>query len=955
MHHLSIDIETYCSVDLKKCGLYRYVQSADLEILLFAYSLDHQPVQVIDLAQGEPLPDEILKMLADETVVKHAYNAAFEINCLAKFYAISNPTSWRCTMAHGLYCGYPAGLERISKAMGLASDKAKMDIGKALIRYFSIPCKPTKVNSGRTRNLPRHDPAKWELFKTYCGQDVVAEMTVEDRLAKYPMPAAEQRLWELDLKTNQLGVRIDTDLVDGAIDCAEEKTKELMAEATSISRLDNPNSAAQLKAWLAEEGVETSDLTKKTVKDLLAQVDLGPAKRILEIRQELAKTSVKKYEAMRSAVCDDDRVRGLLQYYGANRSGRWAGRLVQVQNLPRNYLDDLAQAREWVKCRNSAMLELVYGSVSDTLSQLIRTAFVPSDDHIFLVADFSAIEARVIAWLAGEEWRLEVFRTHGKIYEASASQMFHVPIDRIVKGNPEYALRQKGKIAELALGYQGASGALMAMGALDMGLEESELPGIVTRWRRANPKIVSMWRAIEDATKKVLRTGEPQTLHRVTIAREIDVANDQDFLTIQLPSGRKLYYVQPVLVEDKIKYHAIEQGKSTWGPVDTYGGKLVENCLSGDTLVLTNEGWVRLDRVTKEQEVWDGTQWVRHEGLIAKGKQEVISVDGIRMTPDHKIYTQGGWSCASQSEKYSRYAVRLPDGSVIRRVKRQKITVDHPLRSLWENVQNVGRRVLKRQTEILRMYATQADRPGQHYAWAVASPVVSRLAINERTLSAPYSSGLAKLWRTRNQGLRPLAGKLREFLGRHGSRLSPRVDDRPYRCKWRLQHDELSLGQRQSSVEEQTEQSTDKHTVGRDDRCGSGRKIWHWRNHTIVPAERRMPGKYVVCKTGRYKQVYDLRNAGPKHCFTVLSDHGPILVHNCTQAIARDCLAVSLLRLADKGYNVVFHVHDEAIVEAPADGADVKEVCKIMGAPISWAPGLPLRADGFSSNFYKKE
>lgn len=333
-HHLSIDIETYCSVDLKKCGLYRYVQSADLEILLFAYSLDHQPVQVIDLAQGEPLPDEILKMLADETVVKHAYNAAFEINCLAKFYAISNPTSWRCTMAHGLYCGYPAGLERISKAMGLESDKAKMAIGKALIRLFSVPCKPTARNGGRTRNLPRHEPAKWELFKTYCGQDVVAEMTVEDRLAKYPMPTTEQRLWELDLKTNQLGVRIDTDLVDGAIDCAEEKTKELMAEATSISRLDNPNSAAQLKAWLAEEGVETSDLTKKTVKDLLTQVELGPAKRILEIRQELAKTSVKKYEAMRSAVCDDDRVRGLLQYYGANRTGRWClaeGTMVTVK------------------------------------------------------------------------------------------------------------------------------------------------------------------------------------------------------------------------------------------------------------------------------------------------------------------------------------------------------------------------------------------------------------------------------------------------------------------------------------------------------------------------------------------------------------------------------------------------------------------------------------------------
>ena len=405
-HHLSIDIETYCSVDLKKCGLYRYVQSADLEILLFAYSLDHAPVQVIDLAQGEKIPEAILEMLADETVIKHAYNAAFEINCLSKFYRVSGPTSWRCSMAHGLYCGYPTGLERISKAMGLGSDKAKMGTGKALIRLFSVPCKPTKSNGGRTRNLPHHEPEKWGLFKTYCGQDVVAEMAVEDRLARYPMPATEQRLWELDLAMNRRGVKLDMDLVVGAIGCAEKQTKKLMAEAVSTSGLDNPNSATQLKSWLAEEGVETDDLTKKTVKSLLAQIEPGPAKRILEIRQELAKTSVKKYEAMWSAVCDDDRVRGLLQYYGANRSGRWAGRLVQVQNLPRNYIDDLAQARKWVKRGSSAMLELVYGSVSDTLSQLIRTAFVPADDHILLVAAFSAIESRVIAWLAGVEWRL---------------------------------------------------------------------------------------------------------------------------------------------------------------------------------------------------------------------------------------------------------------------------------------------------------------------------------------------------------------------------------------------------------------------------------------------------------------------------------------------------------------------------------------------------------------------
>ncbi|HMM30986.1 MAG TPA: DNA polymerase, partial [Clostridia bacterium] len=449
MNHLSIDIETFSDVDIKKAGLYRYVQSPAFEVLLFAYSVDGAPVQVVDLAQGRWIPAEILNALTNPQVLKHAYNAAFEWYCLSKYLQqiCVNPLpvgylmpleQWRCTMLHGLYCGYTAGLAATGEALGLPQDKRKLGIGTSLIRTFCVPCKPTKSNGNRTRTLPQHEPEKWRLFKDYCAQDVVTEMEIERRLASFPVPEAEEKLWQLDQRINARGVRVDTQLVDSALAIDAAVTQSLTSEAIMLSGLSNPKSVQQLTKWLEEEiDEEVTDLRKETVKDLLkGDLESDAARRVLEIRQQLSKTSTKKYAAMREAVCDDSRVRGLLQFYGANRTGRWAGRLVQVQNLPQNHLQALDLARELAATGKADALQLLYGSVPDTLSQLIRTAFIPSDGHVFLVADFSAIEARVISWLAGEQWRMDVFATHGKIYEASASQMFGVPLEEITKDSP---------------------------------------------------------------------------------------------------------------------------------------------------------------------------------------------------------------------------------------------------------------------------------------------------------------------------------------------------------------------------------------------------------------------------------------------------------------------------------------------------------------------------------------
>lgn len=584
MKDLSIDIETYSSVDITKSGLYKYVDDESFEVLLFAYSVDFSEVAIVDLAQGEEIQEEVISALADEGVIKHAYNASFEYNALKAYgLAVGTRAAWHCTMVHAMYLGYPAGLKATGEALGLAEDKAKLSTGKSLIQFFSKPCRATKTNRMRRRNRPKDSPERWALFKDYCKQDVVAEMAIYNRLCAFPVPKDEQVLWAISDEMNAHGVGVDMDLVDGAIWINDELTESQTERARAISALPNPNSTAQILPWLQKYLPEVTNVRKATVSALLDQDDLPEEVReFLLIRQKLSKTSVKKYFAMKLCACKDGRMRGLLQHYGANRTGRWAGRLVQVQNLPRNHMKTLDTARAFTKEKDIDALSLLYGNVTDVLSQLIRTAFIPEEGRKFIVSDYSAIEARVIAWLAGETWVNEVFATHGKIYEATASQMFGVPIEKIQKGKPEYALRQKGKVATLALGYQGGVGALKAMGADKMGLSDEEMEEVKVKWREANPSIVSLWRELEDAAMDTVRTGKSHTVRgKLTTTLEGDPVFGQSFLTIKLPSERKLYYPEPEIDtgnfgNDALFFMGIGHNRK-FRREQTYGGKLTEN------------------------------------------------------------------------------------------------------------------------------------------------------------------------------------------------------------------------------------------------------------------------------------------------------------------------------------------------------------------------------------------
>ncbi|WP_127837215.1 DNA polymerase [Clostridium prolinivorans] len=573
MRTLSIDLETFSSKDLTKCGVYAYCDSDDFEILLFAYAFDDEEVKIIDIAQGEEIPENIIEALTDPNVIKTAYNANFERTCLSKYLKKPMPSNqWRCSQVHALALGLPGSLDGVAKCLRLSEQKMKE--GKALIKYFSMPCKPSKGNGLRNRNMPEHDMKKWQVFKSYCRQDVEVERHIRKKLEAFPIIELEQKLWELDQKINDEGVLIDMMLVKNAIKADKDFQAKMFEEAVNLSGLDNPNSPAQIKNWLQEKGIEVDSLSKKKVEELVSESSDSEVERMLELRQAMSKTSVKKYEAMERSICRDGKIRGLLQFYGANRTGRWAGRLVQIHNLPRNKMSDLQSAREFLKSGNFEALEMLFDSVPDVLSQLIRTAFIPTENSRFIVADFSAIEARVIAWLAGEKWRMDVFNSHGKIYEASASQMFKVPIETIDKGSP---LRQKGKIAELALGYGGSKGALIQMGALDMGLTEGELSELVTAWRNANPNIVKLWWEVEEAAVKAVKEKAV-----VKIQYGIKFHYTKGILFITLPSGRALSYVRPKIGVDErfgkeqLTYEGNEQGKQ-WGRIPTYGGKLVEN------------------------------------------------------------------------------------------------------------------------------------------------------------------------------------------------------------------------------------------------------------------------------------------------------------------------------------------------------------------------------------------
>ena len=574
MKIISIDLETYSSADLSKCGVYKYVEAPDFDIILFAYSVDGGEVQVADLAQGEKIPTEVLLALEDESVIKYAFNASFERICISRFLGYPtgdylDPTSWRCSMIWSAYLGLPLSLKGVGAVLGL--DKQKMDEGKDLIKYFCQPCAPTKANGGRTRNLPSDAPDKWVTFKAYNKRDVEVEMQIQQKLAKFPVPDSVWDEYHLSEEINDRGIRVDMPFVKRAIEFDERSRARLSAAMRDIAELDNPNSVQQMKSWLAENGLETDTLGKKAVAALVKDAP-GELGEVLQLRQQLAKSSVRKYTAMENAVCADDRVRGMFMFYGANRTGRFAGRLVQLQNLPQNHIPDLAEARSLVAGDNYDALEMLYEDVPDTLSQLIRTSFIPRAGAKFIVTDFSAIEARVIAWLAGESWRTEVFKNGGDIYCVSASAMFNVSVEKHgVNGH----LRQKGKIAELALGYGGSVGALKAMGALEMGLIEDELQPLVGSWRKSNPHIVKFWWDVDRAVKTAVK--EKTT----TSTNGISFSYQSGFLFIILPSGRRLAYVKPRMGEncfggESVTYEGVG-GTKKWERLESYGPKFVEN------------------------------------------------------------------------------------------------------------------------------------------------------------------------------------------------------------------------------------------------------------------------------------------------------------------------------------------------------------------------------------------
>ena len=588
IHTLSIDVETFSDVDLKKCGVYKYAESPDFEILLFGVSVDGGEVTVYDLTSGDTVPEEIIKALSDDSVIKWAYNASFERICLSVWlrrnypqyfssYSIEedtvrnylDPSSWRCSLVWGAYMGLPLSLEGIGKVLKL--ENQKMAEGKALIRYFCVPCKPTKANGGRTRNLPEHDPVKWSTFIAYNKRDVETEMAIQQKLSKFPVPDFLWEEYHLDQEINDRGIQLDMVLVEQAIAIDERSREELSAKMQQLTALENPNSVQQMKEWLTKHGLEVDSLHKKAVKELLKTAPPELAE-VLELRRQLAKSSVKKYQAMQNAVCADGRARGMFQFYGANRSGRWAGRLIQLQNLPQNHMTHLEDARRLVRAGDYALLSALYDSVPEVLSELIRTAFVPRDGYKFIVSDFSAIEARVLSFLASESWRLKVFAENGDIYCASASAMFHVPVE---KHGQNSHLRQKGKIAELALGYGGSVGALKSMGALEMGLAEEELQPLVDAWRTSNPNIVQLWWDVDNAVKTTVRQRLDTETHGIRFRYR------SGMLFIILPSGRQLCYVKPKMGTNKfggesVTYEGVGSTKK-WERIESYGPKFTEN------------------------------------------------------------------------------------------------------------------------------------------------------------------------------------------------------------------------------------------------------------------------------------------------------------------------------------------------------------------------------------------
>lgn len=918
-HHLSIDLETFSSAPIGSTGAWKYIASPDFEILLFAYSLDGGPVQVIDLACGETVPEWLVSALTDPDYVKFAYNSHFEFGCLDKVYGGMVPSQWRCTMFHGLYCGYTAGLDATGKALGLPEDKQKLNTGKALIRYFCVPCKPSKSNGGRTRNLPKHDPDRWALFKEYNAQDVVTEMEIERRLSLTPVPDWVQHQWEIDLMINKRGVAVDQELVKGALYMGAITKEALMNEATQITELDNPNSGAQMLKWL-NKAMETDDessltnLRKDTVSKLLDGMPEGDVRRVLEIRQELAKTSTKKYDAIEACVCDDNRVRGLLQFYGANRTGRWAGRLVQVQNLPRTYTQNIELARQLVKDKNTGALRVIYGAVPDTLSQLIRTAFVASPGNVLIDADFSAIEARVISWLAGEEWKLEAFRKGRDIYCETASQMFGVPVE---KHGINGELRAKGKIAELACVAKGQ------LVLTDVGL----VP-------------------IEDVTLDMrLWDGIEWVRHGGVISK-----GKREVITYE---GLTATADHVVWAEIEGEYREIRFGNAA---------------SSGAHIVQSGSGWkaIRLGEDRFSRETLPSRLAGLHGSDRVRGMREAI-MDVPRQpisrenTGLSKLHTEEvSSSLAGQTFHGSEAEMRKPERQGLQelwgagnqvRVSECTGGVSVHDQSLWTPGQGDGDRQDRRERQLcsgepaMGYASTELPEPTEVFDIINAGPRNRYTVSNVLVHNCGYQGGVGALinmgaldmgltedelpdivtrWRDANSRIKGLWYEMDsaaiEVIGRGGS------------AKVRG----LKL-----SREYDVAQGVSKLVI----QLPSGRCLYY-----INPSlgTNQFGGSSIVYNgvdqtTKQWKQI---------------ETYGGKLTENCVQAIARDLLADVVTRLEEAGLPVVFSVHDEVVVDTKPFGTDkemLSKVTGIMAAPIPWAAGLPLNADGWVGDFFTKD
>ena len=957
MRTLAIDLETYSSNDIKY-SVYKYVEAPDFEILLFAYAFDDDPVRVVDLAQGETLPDDVKAALYDKNILKTAFNANFEINCLKKYFPDLPEEQWECDRILSLYNSYPPHLAAVAKAMHFEEDRQKDTRGKALIRYFCLPCKPTKANGGRTRNYPKDAPDKWAIFKEYNRQDVVVERAIRDKLVNLRPPDFEHENWLIDQAINRNGIMVNRTLVDNAIRLSGEYREKLLARAMEITGLDNPNSPLQVKGWLEERlGRAVDSLSKAAVADLLTEDIPGDVREMLSIRQKISKSSIKKYDAMRLAACKDSRIRGMFQFYGAARTGRFAGRIVQLQNLPRNSMPDLDLARNMVLDGDLETLEMCYDDVQDVLSQLIRTALEAPPGKRFIVADFSAIEARVIAWLAGEEWEMKAFAEGKDIYCATASAMFGVPV---VKHGINGELRQKGKVAVLACGYGGGIGALKAMGADKMGLTDDELQTVVRKWREASPHIVKLWADVENAAMNAV-SGIPTTIKQKNLHFHVD----DDALYIELPSGRHLVYLHPHLGKnrfgsDAILYTGLGGSKTTagrWGTLETYGGKLVENCLAQGTLVLTDRGLVPIEKVSKDTLVWDGISFVRHEGIIDKGVQDCITVDGLVMTPGHRILTEKGWMPCVETQGLNWADVRLPyRHQASRKYERWEIEMAVPLRLRpSEKSSRIRPEKEKALYKVLRLHERAFDWPCQDYPWGIVPPHLGHMALIKTAMSEPTCASLQELRGPRHNGLRAVARKFPEFPGRYGALIQAWTPVRPDRQQQRLLAGKLSLGYTQRKFQEQTDKSG--RAILRQDDKRTIRRIGYRYDNAMLSTGPQLAAGIIIDKTKCKKRVYDIRNCGPRHRFAVYDPETKKvrLVHNCVQAIARDCLCAAMKRLTDAGYKICAHIHDEVILEMPEGRGSLDDAVRIMCQNEPWNEGLVMNADGFEAKYYQKD